>query len=43
MCEPVSDQPIATGKPGMERVSKENGEGELEDATGRLEAGNQGL
>lgn len=44
MCEHVSDRPIATGKPGMERVSMESGEGELlEDATGQLKAGNEGL
>lgn len=43
MCEHVSDRPIATGKPGMERVSKESGERELlEDATGQLKAGNEG-
>lgn len=43
MCEHVSGQPIATGKLGMERVSKESGERELEDATGQLKAGNEGL
>lgn len=31
-----------TGKPAMERVSKESGERELEDATGQLKAGNEG-
>lgn len=44
MCEHVSDRPIATGKPRMERVSKESGVRELlEDATGQLKAGNEGL
>lgn len=42
MCEHVSGQPVATGKPRMERVSKESGEGELEDATGQLQTGNEG-
>lgn len=42
MCEHESGQPVNTGKPGMERVSKESGERELEDATGQLKAGNEG-
>lgn len=42
MCEHESGQPVNTGKPGTERVSKESGERELEDATGQLKAGNEG-
>lgn len=41
--EHVSGRPIATGKLEMERVSKESGDRELEDATGQLKAGNEGL
>lgn len=37
MCEHVSGKPVATGKPGMERVSKASGEGGIRGCHGAAE------